>query len=130
MSASTAAAPAIPVETLLSRLAHHCLSDRTARIREHDKTFRGMQFRCSQICYVHNLATSLLNSPISISALARGFGRKRDCVTSTLAHGLEPPEARGRHLEMDKDRERDILAWIFRHTAKSTPITRTCNDEV
>jgi hypothetical protein len=33
-------------------------------------------------------------------------------------------EARGRHLEMDEDREREILAWISQHAAKSTSITR------
>jgi hypothetical protein len=66
----------------------------------------------------------MLNIPVSISAVARGFGCKRDRFTSTFAHGLEPPEARGRHLEMDEDREREILAWISQHAAKSTPITR------
>jgi hypothetical protein len=105
MPASTAFAPAIPVETLLPCLAHHCLSDRTARSLEHDETFRGLQFRCHQICYVHNLVTSVLNIPISISTLARGFGCKCDRVTSVLTHGLEPPEGRGRRLEMDEDRE-------------------------
>jgi hypothetical protein len=110
MSASTVAAPEIPVETLLPRLAHHCLSDRTARILAQDETFRGLQFRCHQIYYVHNLVTSVLNTPISISALAPGFACKRDRVLSALAYGLEPPEARGRHREMDEDREREILA--------------------
>jgi hypothetical protein len=124
MSESTAAAPAIPVETRLPRLADHCLSDRTARILEHDGTFRGLQFRRHQICYVYNLLTSVLNIPISISALARGFGCKRDRGMSALARGLEPPEARGRHLEMDEDRECEILAWISQHAVKSTPITR------
>jgi hypothetical protein len=123
MSASTTAL-VIPVETLLPRLAHPCLSDRTARLLEHNETFRGLQFRCHQICYVHNFGTSVLNIPISISALSRGFDCKRDRATSALAHGLEPPEARGRHLEMDGDREGDISAWISQHAAKSTPLTR------
>jgi hypothetical protein len=56
--------------------------------------------------------------------LSRGFGCKRDLITSALAHGLEPPEERGRHLEMDADHEREILAWISQHAAKSTPIAR------
>jgi hypothetical protein len=124
MSASSAAAPAIPVKTLLPHLVHHCLSDLTARILEHDETFPGLQFRCHQICYVHNLVTSVLNIPISISALARGFGCKRDRVTSALAHGLESPESGDRHLEMDEDRERQPLACISQHAAKSTPMAR------
>jgi hypothetical protein len=124
MFASAAAASAIPAEMLLPGLAHHCLSDRTARILKHDETFRGLLFRCHQVCYVHNLVTSVLNIPISISALARGFGCKRGRVTSALAHGLAPPEARDLHLEMDEDREREIIAWISQHAAKSTPITR------
>jgi hypothetical protein len=84
MSVSTVAASVILVETLLPRLAHHCLSDRTARILEHDETFRVLQFRCHQIRYVHNLVTSVLNVPISISALSRGFGCKRDRMTMQL----------------------------------------------
>jgi hypothetical protein len=107
MSVSPVAIAGIPVETLLRRLAHHCLSDRTARILRHDESFRGLQFRCHQICDVHNLVTAVLNIPISISALSRGFGCKGDRLESALAHGLEPLEAQGLYLEMDEDCERE-----------------------
>jgi hypothetical protein len=73
---------------------------------------------------VYDFVTSRLEIPISISALARGFGFKRDRIMSALAHGLESPEMRGRHQELTEDREREILAWINKCATKSRPITR------
>jgi hypothetical protein len=68
--------------------------------------------------------TSRWEIPISITALARGFGCKRDGITSSLSHGLEPPEKRGRHQGLSEDREQEIVAWISKYAAKSRPITR------
>jgi hypothetical protein len=87
MSESTAAAPAIPLATLLPLLSEHCLSARAARILEHDEHFQVLQFRSHQIDYVHAFVTSTLSLPISISALAHAFDCKRNRVTSALAHG-------------------------------------------
>jgi hypothetical protein len=68
--------------------------------------------------------TSRLEIPISITALARGFGCKRDRITSALSHGLEPPKTRGRHHGLSEDREQEIVALISKYAAKSRPITR------
>jgi transposase len=75
----------------------------------------------SDVC---DLVTSRLEISISISALARGFGCKRDRIMSGLAHSLESPEMRGRHQELSEDQEREILAWINKRATKSRPITR------
>jgi hypothetical protein len=73
---------------------------------------------------VYDFVTSRFEIPISISALARGFGWKRDRIMSALAHGLKSPEMRGRHQEVSEDREREILASINKCAMKSRPITR------
>jgi hypothetical protein len=73
MSESTAAAPVIPLATLLPLLSEHCLSARAARILEPDEHFQILQFRSHRIYYVHNFVTSNLSLQISISALARAL---------------------------------------------------------
>jgi hypothetical protein len=123
MSESTAATPGIPPATLLPLLSEHCLSARAVRILEHDKHFQVLQFRFHQTFYVHNFVTSILSLPISISSLVRAFDCKRDRVTSALAHGLEPPETRGRHLGLAEDHERELLAWIHGQVSKNNPVT-------
>lgn len=123
MSAQTAAAPAIPIETLIPCLAQSCLDPRSARRLEHDEGFQVLQFRAHQIYYVHHFATSELNLPISIGALSRAFRCDRNRVTQALAHGLEPPEARGRHLAVDAGIEDELLVWIEANAAKSTAVT-------
>jgi hypothetical protein len=97
MSDDTGAASAVPLETLTPSLTKHCMTPRAVRILHHDKDFRTLRCRCHQINYVRHVAASQLNMPISISTRARAFGCDRKRVTQALAHGLEPPEARGRH---------------------------------
>jgi hypothetical protein len=73
---------------------------------------------------VYDFVTSHLEIPILISALARGFGCKRDRIMRAIAHGLESPEMRGRHSELNEDPEREILAWINKCATESRLITR------
>jgi hypothetical protein len=40
-----------------------------------------------------------------------------------MAHGLEAPQARGRHLAIDDQIERELLAWIESNAAKNTAVT-------
>jgi hypothetical protein len=123
MSEDTAAAPAIPLETLIPRIVQHCLSARSARLLERDVEFRGLRFRCHQIYYFHNFATTELQIPISIRALMHAFDCVRDRVTQALLHGLEPPETRGRHPALDDDVERAVLLWITENAMKSSALT-------
>jgi hypothetical protein len=102
----------------------HCLNAPAGRLLEHDENFAALRFRCHQIYYVDDFVTSRLEIPISITALARGFGCKCDRITGALAHGLEPPETRGRHQGLSEDREQEIVAWISKYAAKSRPIAR------
>jgi hypothetical protein len=95
MSESTAAITAIPIEAILSDLRQHCFVPQAARVLEHHDNFRPLQFQCHRIDYVHDLATSPLNIPISISGLALGFSCKRARIISALTHGLESFEMRG-----------------------------------
>jgi hypothetical protein len=124
MSERTAAAREIPIGLLLPDLMQHYLDARAAQVLEHDEDFAALQSRCHQIYHVSDLVTSRFEIPISISALARGFGCKRDRIMSALVHGLESPEMRGRHQELSEDREREILASINKCATKSRPITR------
>jgi transposase len=66
---------------------------------------------------------SHFNLPISISALARAFGCYRNRVPQALAHGIAPPEARGRHLALDAEIEGEFLLWIETNDAKPTAVT-------
>jgi hypothetical protein len=65
---------------------------------------------------------SHLQVPISISALAAGFGYDRDRVKKALEHGLEPPETRGRHLATSDDAERGILSWARTNATKNKAV--------
>jgi hypothetical protein len=124
MSESTAAAPAVPIALLLSNLMQRFLDARAAKVLEHDENFAAFQFQSHEIHYVYDFVTSRLEIPISINALARRFGCKRDRRMSALAHGLEPPDMRGRRRAPGEDREREILAWINKCATKSRLITR------
>jgi hypothetical protein len=64
-----------------------------------------------------------LSLPISISALTRAFECDRNRVAQALAHGREPPEARGRHMARDAEIEGELLFWIETNGAKSTAVT-------
>jgi hypothetical protein len=125
MSQATAAAPAISVPELIARLGQDCFGPRAVRLLGRDEVLPTLRYRCHQIYYVHHFATSILNIPISINALARGFECQQHRVTSAIAHGLEPPEARGRHPGMVADREAEILVWIADRAARGNPTTRS-----
>jgi hypothetical protein len=122
MSEATAAAPAIFLDTLMPCLGQHCLNPRALRLLEHDEEFRALSLRCHQIYYVHDVATSKLQIPISLSSLRRAFQCHRTCVTQALVQGLELPQARGRHLAIDDQIERELLAWIQSNAAKNTVV--------
>jgi hypothetical protein len=123
MSGNRAAAPAIPLDTLLPLLTQHCLDPRTARILERDENFRTLQYRCHQIFSVHDFLVSQLQIPVSISALAAGFGCSRDPVKKVLLHGLELPETRGRHLALSDKVEQEFTNRIEANAAKSRVVT-------
>jgi hypothetical protein len=74
-----------------------------------DTTFQQFQFRCQQIVYVRDIAETEYKIPISINALVRAFDFPRSSMQWALAHGLKPPGERGKHPDLDADREQQIL---------------------
>jgi transposase len=125
MSQGTPAAPALPLEILLSRLAQFSIPRGLCEIFRKDTTFQQFQLRCQQISYVRDLAEREHNIPISINALARIFDCPRRSVQSTPAHGLEPSGEPGKHSALEADREQQILDWIQQKAEQSTPIGKT-----
>jgi hypothetical protein len=129
MSKDKTAAPAIPLETLMLRIEEYCLNARAGRLGEHDEEFGGLRFRCRQMYYFYNYATTKLPIPISIRAMMGAFGgvrdRDYDCdrVTHALAHVLEPAENRGCHQTFDDDIERGLLLWIQENAARNSAVT-------
>jgi hypothetical protein len=73
-----------------------------------------------RIYHFSNSATTQLQIPISFRAMMRAFGCVPDRVIHGLAHGLEPPDTRGRHLGMDDDIECRLLLWIQETPPKAT----------
>jgi hypothetical protein len=61
--------------------------------------------------------------PISIGVLTRAFGCVCERVTQALAHRLEPPENRRRHLAMAREIEQQIVHWMEYSAAKRTAVT-------
>jgi hypothetical protein len=118
-----AVAPAIPLETLIPLLTEHYLDPRAARVLERGENVQRVRFRCHQIFYVHDFIDSRSQVPISISALAARFGCGQDCLKKALAHGLESPETRHRHLAMSDDSEREIVSWAQTNAAKNKAVT-------
>jgi hypothetical protein len=41
-----------------------------------------------------------------------------------LAHGLDEPGQRGKHIALDRDRAQQILDWMEQNAEQDTPITR------
>jgi hypothetical protein len=124
MSAETAAAPALPLQVLLPRLAECFLPKPVCKSLQKDAIFQQIQFRCQQISYVHDIAESQHGISISTNALAKAFDCPRSRVKSALAHGLEPPGHRGKHNALDPDREQQILDWIKQNAETNTPVTK------
>jgi hypothetical protein len=72
---------------------------------------------------VKDFAESRFNIPISINALARAFDYPRCPVKSALAHRLDEPGHRGKHIALGDDRERNILDWVRQNAEQETPVT-------
>jgi hypothetical protein len=123
MSDDTGAIPAILLETFIFSFIEHYMNSRVVRILHHDENFRILRFRCHQISYVRHFVASQLNIPISISNLAHAFSCDRKRITKALAHGLESPEARGRHSALDAEIEWELVLWIEENVLKSTTAT-------
>jgi hypothetical protein len=73
MSHGTAAAPALPLEIFLARLAEFCTRRTLDNILRKDALFQKIEFRCQQIANVRDIAESQHNIPLSINALTRAF---------------------------------------------------------
>jgi hypothetical protein len=56
-----------------------------------------------------DIAESRYNILVSINALMRAFACPRFRVQAALAHGLDEPGQRGKHMALDHDREQQIL---------------------
>jgi hypothetical protein len=107
MSQETAAAPAIPLETLMPLLTQHCLDPRAARIFEPTKISSGCNFDAirsstSTISWIRAYRFRSQSAP-SQPDLSMVETRQK-----TLVHGLELPETRGRYPAMSDDAERKI----------------------
>jgi hypothetical protein len=68
-----------------------------------------MQFRCHEIFSAHDFLESQLQIPVSISALAAGFGCARDRVRTALVHGIELRETRARHRAPSDKVEQELV---------------------
>jgi hypothetical protein len=45
-------------------------------------------------------------------------------VKSALEHGVDPPGHRGKHTDLEHDREQQIIGWIKQNAEGNTPVTR------
>jgi hypothetical protein len=125
MLEATATAPAITLDVLIACLAQYCLNPRVLRLLQREEDFQSLRFRCHQIYDIDDFATSKLNIPISIGAMKRAFQCSRGSVTQALAHGLEPPQACGRHSALYVEIEHNLLVLIEQNVAKNTAVTGT-----
>jgi hypothetical protein len=73
MSLGTVAAPALPLEILLPRLADFCIPRTLCNSLRKDVIFQKIEFRCQPIACVRDIAESEHNTPLSINALTRAF---------------------------------------------------------
>jgi hypothetical protein len=77
-----------------------------------DAISQQIQVRHQQIAYVRDMGEREPQIPISINALARTFNCTQSSAQSALAHRLELPGERGKHIALDHHREQQILDWI------------------
>jgi hypothetical protein len=61
---------------------------------------------------VKDIAESRYNIPVCINALTRAFNCPRSRIKAAVAHGLNEPGKRGKHIALDHDREQEMLDWI------------------
>jgi hypothetical protein len=62
--------------------------------------------------------------PVSINALTRAFDCPRFLVQAAVAHGLDEPGQRGKHIAIDQNREQQILDWIEQNAEEETRVMR------
>jgi hypothetical protein len=125
MSQGTPAAPALPFEILLPRLAEFCIARDLCQIFRKDATFQQFQFGCQQIFYVPDIAGREHNIAVSINGLVRAFDCPRSSVQWALAHRLEPPREWGKQTALDADREQQIRDWTQQKAKQITPVGKT-----
>jgi hypothetical protein len=68
-----AAAAALSLDILSSRLAKFYIPRPLCQILRKDATFQEIEFQCQQIAYLRDIAEAEHNIPISINALVRAF---------------------------------------------------------
>jgi hypothetical protein len=126
MPQETAAAIALPLDILFSRLSEFCIPRTLCQILRKDASLQEIEFRCEQIACVRNIAEEERHMPILINALARTeYSSVHEVVQSTFVHGLESPGEQGKHTALDRTREQQMLDWIQQNAAQSTPVSKT-----
>jgi hypothetical protein len=101
MSGDTASPVAFPFDIILACLELLCFSSQICRLLQGDPNCRRLEFWCHQIAFVKDIAESRYNIPISINALTRAFDCPRFRVQAALAHRLDDPGQRGKHITID-----------------------------
>jgi hypothetical protein len=104
-----AAAPAFPLDIIWRRLELICFSGQVRIFLQGDVNFRQLEFLYDHIAFVKDIAESRYSIPVSINALTRAFACSRYRVQAALAHGLDQPGQRGKHIALDQEREQQIL---------------------
>jgi hypothetical protein len=112
MSGDTDGTPAIPFDIILASLKLFCLSGQGCKSLRGDRSFPCLEFWCQDIAFENDIAESRYNILASMNAITKTFGCQQSCVQAVLAHGLDRPGQRGKHIALDQDHEQQIRDWI------------------
>jgi hypothetical protein len=85
MESSTAAAPAIPLEILLSNMQEYLFGERTVRMLQREPGLEELRYRSHQIYFVHDFALRRLEQGLSLRQLSRAF----DCDAGRVKAALK-----------------------------------------
>jgi hypothetical protein len=109
MESSTAAAPAISLERLLSNFQGYCFSERTVRILPREPGFEELSYRSHQIYFVNKFVQRNDRHALSLRQLSREFECDAARVNVALRNELYDPQGRESHSALDDVSEIEIL---------------------
>jgi hypothetical protein len=101
MSGETAAATTLSLGVILPRLDLFCFSGQVCILLQGDPNFRRLEFCYHQIAFVKDITESRYHIPVALNALMTAFDCPRSRVQAALAHGLDDPGQRRKHIALD-----------------------------
>jgi hypothetical protein len=118
-------APALNPFQLIPNIIRYCLTEGDNARLALDPVFMSATFRAHQIVRLFRFGSDVLQISLPIRAVARAFETDHSVVKRARIRGYEESPARGRHPELERELEQELVEWITSKASDNKAVTRT-----